>query len=119
MGDQMKVTVPAATPRIPPTMQSQRIAGTPLATTNWVGPPNRKAPPASVATVTRLPSLSDRTNMPNQIPGPPSATIHQSADASRAPAGRVAQRLRGLPIVGHLQASFEGGRMAREVEHFV
>ena len=48
--------MPAAIPRIPPTMDSQRIRGTRLATTSCVTPPNRKAVPTNVATATRLPT---------------------------------------------------------------
>ncbi len=63
-------------------------------------PPNRKATPTNVATATRLPTLYDSTNMPNQIHSAPRAkSHHQAADASRAPVpDRFAQRVRGLHI---------------------
>ena len=100
--------MPAAIPRIPPTMDSQRIAGTRLATTSWVMPPNRKATPTNVATATRLPTLYDSTNMPNQIHRAPRATSHHPGSRRVPGAGpdRVAQRVRGLHISSHCKPSF-------------
>jgi hypothetical protein len=64
MAGQAKVPMPAATPRIPPAMLSQRIVRSRLATKSWVVPPNTKATPTSDATARRLPTLNDSTNKP-------------------------------------------------------
>src|SRR6266540_1589923 len=97
MAGQTKVPMPAARPRIPPTMDSQRIVGTRRAATSCVMPPNRNATPTNVATATRLPTLYDSTNMPNQVHSAPRATIHpQAADASPAPARIVSRSGSGV-----------------------
>lgn len=53
---QTNVTMPAATPRIPAKMNSQRQAWIRVATTSWAIPPKRKATPTNAATAARLPT---------------------------------------------------------------
>src|SRR6478735_11188264 len=89
--------MPAAIPRIPPMMESQRIVGTRLATTSCVMPPNRRSTPTNAATATTLPTWYDSTNMPNQIHSAPTAKSHpQAADAFRAPARTVSRSGSGV-----------------------
>ena len=56
MAGQTKVRMPAATPKIPVRMNSQRQLGTRVATTSWVIPPNTKATPTRATTAARLPT---------------------------------------------------------------
>src|SRR5680860_567873 len=114
MSGQTKVPMPAATPRIPPTMFSQRSAGTRLATTSWVMPPNSKATPTNVATATRLPTLYDSTSMPNPIHSAPRATSHHEVvEASRAPSRTVSRSGSGGGVVRLLRL----GGLAEPAEH--
>jgi len=56
MAGQTRVRIPAATPTMPATMNSQRQLWTRVATVSWVMPPNRKATPTRAATAARLPT---------------------------------------------------------------
>jgi hypothetical protein len=56
MAGQTKVRIPAATAKMPATMNSHRQLCTRMATASWVKPPNSKATPASAATAARLPT---------------------------------------------------------------
>src|SRR5690242_10855198 len=97
MFGQTRLTMPAATPSIPPKMDTQRIAGTRLAITSCVMPPNNRATPTNVASTTKLPTLYDSRNIPIQIQRAPSATSQPHlADASRAPARAVSRSRSGV-----------------------
>src|SRR6266511_1020335 len=82
---QTKVRIPAAIPKIPPMMYSQRHSSTRPAAASWVMPPNRKATPTKAATTVRLPTRYDSTYMPNQTHRTPRIkNHHQTPETSRA-----------------------------------